>query len=154
MSASGEFIFRISFNMHRLTHVKCVFIQMFILVYSNSGDLIMMSKSGGWALSREERAPLKGNSEEESNLGGFYPSLQKALSLLIKKGSFAHKGVKIPSYMLIYWILVFIIAKSPHTNYCLAQYLTHFYIYTHTISISIIELENKICSKRILYCRL
>lgn len=84
-------------------------------MYSNFGDLIAMSKSGGWALSREKRAPLKGNSEEESNLGGFYSSLQKILSLLIKKGSFAHKGMKIPSYMLIYWIAVFIIAKSPGT---------------------------------------
>ena len=107
---------------------------MFILVYSNSGDLMVMSKSGGLALSRDERAPLKGNSEDESNLRGFYSSLQKALSLLIKKGSFAHKGVKISSYMLIYRISVFIIAQSPCTNYCLAQYLTIFYtyIYTHT----------------------
>lgn len=56
----------------------------------------MMSKPGGWSLGRCERVPLKGNSEEEFNLGGFY-SLQKALSLLIKIGSFAHKGEKILS---------------------------------------------------------
>lgn len=56
----------------------------------------MMSKPGGWSLGRYERVPLKGNSEEEFNLGGFY-SLQKALSLLIKIGSFAHKGEKILS---------------------------------------------------------
>lgn len=69
---------------------------MFILAYSNIGDLIVMSKPGGWSLGRYERVPLKGNSEEEFNLGGFY-SLQKALSLLIKIGSFAHKGEKILS---------------------------------------------------------
>lgn len=69
---------------------------MLILVYSNIGDLILMSKPGGWSLGRCERVPLKGNSEEEFNLGGFC-SLQKARSLLIKKGSFAHKGEKILS---------------------------------------------------------
>lgn len=33
MFASGEFIFRIDFNMHRLTP-NCLFIQMIILEYS------------------------------------------------------------------------------------------------------------------------
>ena len=62
----------------------------------------MVLESGGWALSWQKRAPLKGDSEEDANLSCFYSSLQKALSLLMKKGSFAHKGVKILSFVLIY----------------------------------------------------